>query len=99
MVSIHRVPVIAYLIIRVIYFTFRFKREAPELLPAPRSEAPENCPVSRSEQRRSPTPICITILYTDSSIGVRIHQWLSSIEGMYIAHPRGIYRCLVFDLH
>ena len=27
MVSIHRVPVIAYLIIRVIYFTFRFKRE------------------------------------------------------------------------
>ena len=25
MVSIHRVPVIAYLIIRVIYFTFRFK--------------------------------------------------------------------------
>ena len=26
MVSIHRVPVIAYLIIRVIYFTFRFKR-------------------------------------------------------------------------
>ena len=28
MVSIHRVPVIAYLIIRVIYFTFRFKRGA-----------------------------------------------------------------------
>ena len=28
MVSIHRAPVIAYLIIRVIYFTFRFKREA-----------------------------------------------------------------------
>ena len=28
MVSIHRVSVIAYLIIRVIYFTFRFKREA-----------------------------------------------------------------------
>lgn len=27
MVSIHRVSVIAYLIIRVIYFTFRFKRE------------------------------------------------------------------------
>ena len=26
MVSIHRVSVIAYLIIRVIYFTFRFKR-------------------------------------------------------------------------
>ena len=26
MVSIHRVPVIAYLIIRVIYFTFRFNR-------------------------------------------------------------------------
>lgn len=28
MVSIHRVSVIAYLIIRVIYFTFRFKRGA-----------------------------------------------------------------------
>lgn len=28
MVSIHRVSVIAYLIIRVIYFTFRFMREA-----------------------------------------------------------------------
>ena len=26
MVSIHRVPAVAYLIIRVIYFTFRFKR-------------------------------------------------------------------------
>ena len=46
------------------------KREAPKLLPAPRSEAPENCPVSRSEQRRSPTLRCITIHYTDSSIGV-----------------------------
>ena len=41
----------------------------------------------------------ITNHYTDSSIGVRIHQWLSSIEGMYIAHPRGIYRCFVSDLY
>ena len=39
MVSFHIVPVIVYLIVRVISYTFRFKREAPELLPAPRSEA------------------------------------------------------------
>ena len=32
MVSIHRVSVIAYLIIRVIYFTFRFKRGAGLLI-------------------------------------------------------------------
>ena len=35
MVSIHRVSVIAYLIIRVIYFTFRFKRETRHLLQSP----------------------------------------------------------------
>ena len=40
MVSIHKVPVIVYLIFRVICFTFRFKREP--LLPVPRSEALEN---------------------------------------------------------
>ena len=40
MVSIHRVPVIVYLIIRVISFIFRFKRGIV-LLSIPRSEALE----------------------------------------------------------
>ena len=44
MVSIHKVPVIVYLIIRVISSTFRFKREAPKQSLAPRSEAPRNVP-------------------------------------------------------
>ena len=96
MVSFHIVPVIVYLIVRVISYTFRFKREAPELLPAPRSEAPENCPVSRSEQRRSPTQRYITILYTDSSIGVGIHQWLSRHSRYVYSTPTGHLPLLCF---
>ena len=67
---------------------------------APHLEARRNCPVSRSEQRRSPTPICITHRLhrqfhwcTDTPMAIK------RSAGMYIAHPRGIYRCLVFDLH
>ena len=52
MVSIHRVPVVAYLIIRVIYFTFRFKREASYLLLAPPLKA-FALPVRRNEQREA----------------------------------------------
>ena len=47
------------------------------------------CPVCRSEQRRSPTPICITICYTDSSIGVGIHQWLSRHSRYVYSTPTG----------
>ena len=36
MVSIHKVPVIVHLIIRVISSTFRFKRGAPFALKSPR---------------------------------------------------------------
>ena len=41
MVSFHIVPVIVYLIIRVISYAFRFKREILYLLPVPRFEALE----------------------------------------------------------
>ena len=39
MVSIHIVPIVVYLTIRVLCFIFRFKREAPQLLLAPHPEA------------------------------------------------------------
>ena len=40
MVSIHRILIVLYMTIRVLCFVFRFKREAPELLPASRLGGP-----------------------------------------------------------
>ena len=53
MVSIHKVPVIVHLIIRVISSTFRFKRGA-SLCHSLHVLRPWNCPISRNEQRRKP---------------------------------------------
>ena len=96
MVSIHIVPVIVCLIIKVISSTFRFKREASELSPAPRSEAPRNVPCLSKRATQKPTPRGITIHYTDSSIGARIHQWLSRHRGYVYSTPTGHLPLLCF---
>ena len=74
------------------------KTWSPELSLASHLEARRKCPVSRSEQRRSPTLRGITNHYTDSSIGVRIHQWLSSDSGHVYSTPTGHLLLLCFWL-
>ena len=52
MVSIHIVPVIVCLIIKVISSTFRFKREANTCCSL-HSVRPSHCPICRNEQREA----------------------------------------------
>ena len=78
MVSIHKVPVIVYLIIRVISSTFRFKREAHPLL-ASRFKAPENCPCCRNEQLRTSRRYMYIKHYTPIMPMMQIHHRLIGI--------------------
>ena len=100
MVSIHRVSVIAYLIIRVIYFTFRFKREAQYC------RSLHNLRLLRMalqvETSNAEAPRRYVYMFLRVPTGnqdVRIHLWPACTEGLYITYPRGIHRCFVFDKH
>ena len=64
MVSIHRIPFVVYLTIRVLCFIFRLKREAHPSL-ASRFQAPENCPIVSKRATPNFTPIHVYhTLYT-----------------------------------
>ena len=66
MVSIHRVSIAVILIISIVCFIFRFKRESPYLLLVPLSEAfalPKHYRTSNAEASRC---MYITNLYTNS---------------------------------
>ena len=98
MVSIHRVPVDVLLIISVVCFIFRFKREALHCRSL-HVLRPSHCLVCRNEQRRSPTPICVYMTITiphyahwrdDTPMAV----W--QVRHVYNI-PTGHLRCFVFD--
>ena len=99
MVSIHKVPVIVYLIIRVISSTFRFKREALHCRSL-HSLRLWQSPNVRNEQRRTPrryvdiTPQLYRLLAHRYTNGYTRYS-----NGMYITHLRGIHVALFFDIH
>ena len=71
MVSIHIVPVIAYLIIRVIYFTFRFKRGKLYLLLVPR---PETLALPDIVERATQTPRRYDCLFCNYAFSILIFR-------------------------
>ena len=93
MVSIHRVPVIAYLIIRVIYFTFRFKTWN-QRLSVPHSEALAIAHCRWTDNARVHAEYDITHPSNMRMHPKRIQSWLSQngwITHLYDIrpHPKG----------
>ena len=76
MVSIHMVSVSVQLIISLVYFIFRFKREALHCRSLHVLRLLE-LPYKSKRATQNPTRVCITTPPMPAfAVGVRVHQWL-----------------------
>ena len=100
MVSIHIIPVIVYLIIRVISCIFRFKREALHCRSLHVLRLLRIALFVETSNAEAPRRYVYMFLRVPTgNQDVRIHLWPACTEGLYITYPRGIHRCFVFDKH
>ena len=97
MVSFHIVPVIVYLIVRVISYAFRFKCEALHCRSLHSLRPVGSCPVCRNEQRKPHADDVYTpYRHLLDSTDVRIHRWLQDANRNMYKHIPGAFTLLCF---